>query len=283
MTGFSTRTENITPKKAEKYLEKCTARQRRVSGHRVRYYANMIARGEFRHTAQGIVFDSNGHLIDGQHRLHAVIKADSPVKMQVTRGEKPDNYDVYDDVGARSVADRTQLHSHEFVRTLLTRVINRMVQVHFGYKNKIINAYYYDTYEQHKEQMDAVCESICPHRARIFKDPSFLLAMVEYFVINQEMAEIMLEEVIEGDNLDKYSPSKVLRDYLMLQSGLTRERKDSHDDTYAKVVAACRAHQRGKDLPALKKSKWSDGAFESVGWVDIRDYLEDDGEPEDEE
>ena len=45
----------------------------------VNYLANCIRNNEWKPTHQGIAFSENGKLLDGQHRLHAIIKADIPV------------------------------------------------------------------------------------------------------------------------------------------------------------------------------------------------------------
>ena len=43
-------------------------------------------------THQGIAFDENGVLQDGQHRLCAIVSANKPVDMMVTSGLSPDNF-----------------------------------------------------------------------------------------------------------------------------------------------------------------------------------------------
>ena len=52
----------------------------------VNHLATLIKNGEFTLTHQGIAFDEDGNLIDGQHRLHAIIKAGIAVKMEVSSG-----------------------------------------------------------------------------------------------------------------------------------------------------------------------------------------------------
>lgn len=48
--------------------------------------SKLISDDEFMTTHQGIAFDDNGRLIDGQHRLLACIKADKEIKVMITKG-----------------------------------------------------------------------------------------------------------------------------------------------------------------------------------------------------
>lgn len=78
--------EEITPEIAKEYL-KCVNpdNQRKHSHSASDHFARMIRNGTFDLTHQGIAFDYRGDLVDGQHRLHGIIKADMPVRMFVAR------------------------------------------------------------------------------------------------------------------------------------------------------------------------------------------------------
>ncbi|HEY5050458.1 MAG TPA: hypothetical protein VII50_06125, partial [Acidothermaceae bacterium] len=66
--------QTITPAKAAEWLEANTT-NRPVSRTVVRSFAEAMKRGEWIVTHQGIAFDVSGVLIDGQHRLAAVVEA----------------------------------------------------------------------------------------------------------------------------------------------------------------------------------------------------------------
>lgn len=88
-------TENITPKKAMEYL-KTSLGNRPISKISVQSYADTIRKGDWMLNGVPIVFDNEGHLLDGHHRLHAVILADIPVRMDVCRGVQSDAFTTYD-------------------------------------------------------------------------------------------------------------------------------------------------------------------------------------------
>lgn len=77
--------ETITPEVATRWLEKNVG-NRSINATHVKKLASEITRGAFKLTHQGIAFDINGMLIDGQHRLSAIVLANTPVFTQVTRG-----------------------------------------------------------------------------------------------------------------------------------------------------------------------------------------------------
>jgi hypothetical protein len=76
-------TEVITPEIARWYLQSNKS-NRPVSAKAVDRIAWDMRTGKFVLTEQGIAFDKDGNLVDGQHRLHAIIKADMAQTMRVT-------------------------------------------------------------------------------------------------------------------------------------------------------------------------------------------------------
>lgn len=92
-TNIKTRYQEVTPQWAEKKLaelqklvDEGTFRNRNINKDLVNTYASDMARGRWGITHQGLAFDEYGRLLDGQHRLWAVIKAGIPVVMAVTTG-----------------------------------------------------------------------------------------------------------------------------------------------------------------------------------------------------
>lgn len=75
--------------KATKWLEQIHV-QRSVSDRVVEKYAADMKAGKWRLTGQPIIFDSENHLIDGQHRLWAVVQSRTEVPMLVVYGVDPD-------------------------------------------------------------------------------------------------------------------------------------------------------------------------------------------------
>lgn len=77
--------ETITPNVAKEYLSKNTNNYRSVIPHVVNRYAKDISEGLWEENGNAIAFSKSGILLDGQHRLNAIIKANKPVNMVVVR------------------------------------------------------------------------------------------------------------------------------------------------------------------------------------------------------
>jgi hypothetical protein len=71
----------------------------------VRAFAEAMARGDWMVTHQGIAFDVHGVLVDGQHRLAAIVEAGVPVEMMVFTDVTEGTFDVLDTGRRRNAAD----------------------------------------------------------------------------------------------------------------------------------------------------------------------------------
>lgn len=100
----STTLETVTPELAKQYLERNT-NNRRISEAHVDSLARSLTAKEWRHTHQGIAFSVSDALLDGQHRLRAIIKAGIPAQMLVTRGLPEDALDAIDTGRIRSIGN----------------------------------------------------------------------------------------------------------------------------------------------------------------------------------
>lgn len=85
----TSKVEQVTPDLAKEWLA-LSVGNRGVNKQRIVDYAADMKAGRWFVTNQGIGFDHTGALIDGHHRLRAVIRADVAVSMMVTRGLNPE-------------------------------------------------------------------------------------------------------------------------------------------------------------------------------------------------
>ncbi|MCP4549485.1 MAG: hypothetical protein GY835_23770 [bacterium] len=100
--------EDITPEKAATLL-KSNNRNRHVRRASVRgYCAEMIA-GRWRVTHQAIAINSDGSLLDGQHRLHAIIMSGLTIRASVCRNADPQTLSCVDTQTERTGADAVYL------------------------------------------------------------------------------------------------------------------------------------------------------------------------------
>lgn len=135
--------EIITPEIAKDYLSKVDPqmKNRPINKRYVELYARDMTAGKWRITHQGIAFDKDGYLRDGQHRLNAIIKANVPVTMMVSRGLAENSYLGIDSGLKRKTRD-TLYFSGEFYDDAVIRndrilaTIRSLVDC--GYKARLI-------------------------------------------------------------------------------------------------------------------------------------------------
>lgn len=104
--------ENITPSLAAAWLKANTC-NRPMRQSRIDQLARQMQAGHWGLTHQGVAFNCNGTLLDGQHRLAAIVQANVPVKMVVTRGVRQDMQLFMDDHAKRTANDSLSLYRRE--------------------------------------------------------------------------------------------------------------------------------------------------------------------------
>lgn len=95
---------------ADHYLTKLPERQRSLARSTVNQYAGDMDTGDFQYAGDPIRFNGDGELIDGQHRLQAILQSGHPLWMMVIRGLSNDTIEVVDGGKGRSFTDMLQIH-----------------------------------------------------------------------------------------------------------------------------------------------------------------------------
>jgi hypothetical protein len=96
--------ETITPDKAREYLA-ANRFNRPLSRTVVADYVAAMKAGEWLLNGEAIKFDWNGQLVDGQHRLEAIVRAEVPTDFVVIRDLDPGVFKTLDTGKKRTAAD----------------------------------------------------------------------------------------------------------------------------------------------------------------------------------
>lgn len=97
--------QTITPEDAEQLLTKANPDNRLMRKHRVRKYATEMSAGRWLMTGDPIRIAPDGTLVDGHHRLAAVLESKATIQSVVIRDIPMDIYPVIDTGLARTAAD----------------------------------------------------------------------------------------------------------------------------------------------------------------------------------
>jgi len=98
----------VDPDKAREYLDDNDA-NRMMRQRVVNAYARDMLRDEWMVTGEAIKFSTSGELIDGQHRLQAIIESGKPQWLLVIRGLDPATKAVIDTGAPRTAGDALKL------------------------------------------------------------------------------------------------------------------------------------------------------------------------------
>ena len=105
VTAPSVAIEWVTPEIAAEYLSKNIENNRKAKPSRIAAYARDIETGHWLFTGEAIKFDVDGHLVDGQNRCLAVLRAGLATQILVVRGLSKEAVYVLDSGMSRSGAD----------------------------------------------------------------------------------------------------------------------------------------------------------------------------------
>lgn len=103
---------DITPDKAREMLAYNT-HNRNLRGRVVAAYAEDMRMGGWAEDGQSVKFAADGALLDGQHRLAAVIEADVPVRMLVVRNLPNEAQENMDTQAKRTFGDVLKLRGED--------------------------------------------------------------------------------------------------------------------------------------------------------------------------
>ena len=120
--------QKITPQKARVML-KNNPSNRKVNDRHVTKLATSMRAGDWKDNGQSIVFSQQGALMDGQHRLHAIIESETPIKMLVVEGADNDAVLTIDSGKARNLADSFEIYGHSY-STAKSNVTNMLIKHH---------------------------------------------------------------------------------------------------------------------------------------------------------
>jgi hypothetical protein len=200
--------------------------------------------GSWQVTHQGIAIDTEGNLLDGQHRLYAVIESGVSVSMTVSRGVDIDTRSVVDCGATRVSHDRVTLSANINVNRHLCMVVCAYVRCALREKAPFSAVQIEDAYLKFADSWAWVVSRF-PEKGRdgLLRGP-VQAAVGIYHSIDFQRAEAFADGYLSGAGLPERSPILALRSGIGSMPG--------HDPAnYWKAVTATRAHLERRDLAKL--------------------------------
>lgn len=216
----------ISPEQAKKYLEK-TKLNRKLSLNNVDYLCMQMKSGSWMQTGDSIKFGSDGSLLDGQHRLSAIVKYGEPVKVMVVEGLNPEVFQVLDTGKSRSAADvlsATGFKSSHNLAALARSIIlyqnGRYTSSSGPNRNVATNKSILEFVKKHDElgEMLMFCANDVYYHFRFI--PLSALGMIYYTLTkkNASKCDEFFQKYAQGIDLAESNPIRHLREKLMKDS-----------------------------------------------------------------
>lgn len=243
---MKTTIETISPERARRYLASNTS-NRAVRAAWVQRLAGMIRDGQWKLTHQGIAFDPAGRLIDGQHRLLAIVAANKPAQLMVAREVEEDSYRHIDGGAPRTFADRLRLCNDATANKTLNAIVRMHIVITRGQSAVNVNAI-----EDQFLSMDAAY--MAASKSWLKRVPGVTraevgAAMASYFQAHPKEAHEFCQQLVTGEGLYAGMPAHVLREGLL--AGRAGQGSGSLAETYYKSIAAMKAHLGKRTIAAL--------------------------------
>ncbi len=141
--------EQITPDFAERILETKNTNNRGMKPANLKRLITAIDNGEWTITNQGLAFDKDGNLLDGQHRLKAIVKTGKTLPIMVARNMDPKIFNCVDTGTARTAADGLFIKGCASSKHLAAGI-----KVYFLYQRYPSGSWTYATIPTHTEILD---------------------------------------------------------------------------------------------------------------------------------
>lgn len=253
----------ITPSDAERMLAK-NIHNRPLRPTRVAQLSEDIIQDRWADTGEAIKFSTDGVLLDGQHRLAAIIQAGRPVRLAVVRGLAPDAQEVMDSGLPRQVSDILSLRGEQMTST--AAAVARQIAAS-GPEGKVYSfqqpsrAAIIEAFDTYTEEIKMAVEvSRGAHRAGITASMTGYL----YFVlarIDREDADAFFDRLIDGQNLTEGHPVYALRRWIDNTRTANRSRSVGSSGAQRRMFAAVtfkawNAYRSGRDVYQLR---WTTG------------------------
>lgn len=204
----------VTPTMAKEYLLR-NNNNRGLRMHIVKEQASAIKRGEWITTHQGVALSKSGNLLDGQHRLRAIVESGIAITIAVTHNIDDESFKAIDCGLSRNLHERTSITPrYAEVVSSLYRIINST-----RYRLSADQAL--EFFNEHKDNIVQLHE-YCGTMTKGFTVSPMRAALVVMMYKNKDFAlntyrNLVLGNIDEVSDLTKYFLKQILVGNINLQ------------------------------------------------------------------
>ena len=226
----------VSPEMAKQWLNDVNTFNRPINQAVVDMYVRQIKSGLWRRTHQGVAFDTRGILIDGQHRLMAIVNANETVSVLIFINEPTENYEFIDCGCNRSNIDIIRMSTRDNTLTLKhTQTLKAMLAGRYCKSNgKYSNAELGKLYRQYSSAVDFAVDQLGDYPGKQINDPTVrgVIARACYYLNKDQLIDFC--NLLKGQNQEHPAAKMVnaFRDCLMIW-------KDRRENTKREIYKRC--------------------------------------------
>jgi hypothetical protein len=262
----------ITPKIAIDYLQNNIV-NRTLSFRKVNQYVDDILNDNWlSNSGEGISFDWNGNLINGQHRLNAIIKANKSVSMYVFTNCDPQSFKYIDTAKSRSAGDvlsidgvKNSNHTAAII-TSYYYLKNKYTGIDAGHRSelKLTNFKILDLYQKNQDFYNSTINYItasCAKFNRIVTSSLLGGVYCMFYEKDPQIAKMFIDELV-GYSPKTHNSTILLAEVLLKNKISTKKLPASYLIAY--FYKAWNSYRLKKDIKLLKYNPENDSFPEII-------------------
>lgn len=226
--GVNAQWIDIDPGKAAHWLQN-NFRNRPISEDVIAAYARDMKNGEWVATHQGIAFNDRDELIDGQHRLHAIIRAGVTIRMMVTfglpsviEGKEVTTMDAVDRGRTRSVADQLRIQHGLKNGSAIAAICASIAAICYHAKTRRLSVgQTLEIYRAFQPSIDWAIDFKSTERGLKAKG---VLAACAFAIAGSAKLKHACHRLFTGEDLEAGSPLQQLREFLLSDAAVLLNR-----------------------------------------------------------
>lgn len=249
------RTMLVTPEQARHWLSTNAPENRGQRQSRIKAYARDMREGKWMLTGEAIKVDTEGVLIDGQHRLAAVIEANTPVYMVVVLNLPHEVMGALDSGLSRTFSDKLKgvsVSNRNQIAAVVRKIAAWDAGNRLGKSDSPTHAELMEAFERDPAGFTAATlHGMDVYRAQVCGVNAAATAFYLFSRIDSEQALQFYDMLKTGANLPEAHPVLTVRNRLSRAKTARREDRLNPEDQLALLIRAWNAFRENRTLDRI--------------------------------
>lgn len=273
-TNASVSIELIGPADAKEYQDRNTS-NRPLREVTVLKYIDDITEGRFKFNGESIIFSNTGRLMNGQHRLEAIIRTGQTLPFVVVRGIEDSAFDTMDQGKNRNIQDimnimGTKGGSEIGSTARLVLQFQKNISIRGTGRKPLTQKHIIDFISENKYLIELV-DQVKHKRGLLTITP---LAAVLFLANKNRLYDAkvaaFLEAIHTGENLTRGQPLYTLREWAIGQRG-GHSKAIARELAFPIIARVWSDYMKGKELSVIKQNQIAASKVEIFGYDNFKE------------